>query len=269
MKSFAGARVLITGGARGVGLALARAFGGEGAVVVLTDLDEAALDAAAEDLRSEGIATHSYRVDVTDLESIEAAKSRIHADLGPIHVLVNNAGVVFGGPFLDVPVERHLATYRVNVDGVVAMTHAFLQDLLLAREGHLVNVASASGFVGLPYGSSYASSKWAVIGFTESIRLELKKGGHEHVGVTAVCPLYVDTGMFQGAEPPKLTRFLKPDELAEKVLQAMRSGDAFVLEPWLAKVTPVLAHALPKRISDFLAEAFGATTSMKGWKGRS
>lgn len=268
MKSFAGTRALITGGARGVGLALARAFGARAATVLLADLDLDALREAVKSLEEEGIACHGYDLDVTDLEAIETVKTRIHQELGPIDVLVNNAGVVFGGPFLDVPVERHLATYRVNVDGVVAMTHAFLQDLLLSREGHLVNVASASGFVGLPYGSTYASSKWAVIGFSESIRLELKKGNHDHVGVTTVCPLYVETGMFEGAKPPKLSRFLQPDELAEKVLDAVESGDSFVLEPWLAKLTPILAHALPKRASDFLGEAFGSTTSMKDWKGR-
>lgn len=267
MKNLAGKKVLITGAARGVGLALARAFGDESAVVLLTDVDQEALDGALGELEAHGVSCRAYRMDVTDLQQIEATRQKIHDEVGPIEVLVNNAGVVFGGPFLDVPIERHLKTYRVNVEGVVAMTHAFLQDLLLAREGHLVNVASASGFVGLPYGSTYASSKWAVIGFSESIRLELKKGSHHHVGVTAVCPLYVDTGMFEGAEPPKLTRFLKPEELAEKVLEAVHDGDAFVLEPWLAKLTPALAHALPRRLSDLLAEAFGATTSMQGWKG--
>ena len=267
MKSLAGKRVLITGGARGVGLALARAFGAESAVVLLSDLDDEALEAARGELEGRGVSCRSYHLDVTDLGSIEAAREKIHEEVGPIDVLVNNAGVVYGGPFLDVPVERHLATYRVNVDGVVAMTHAFLQDLLLAKEGHLVNVASASGFVGLPYGSSYASSKWAVVGFSESIRLELKKSGHHHVGVTAVCPLYVDTGMFEGAAPPRLTRFLKPEELGQKVLAAIRDDDAYVLEPWLAKLTPVLAHALPKKLSDLLAEIFGATTSMQSWKG--
>jgi short-subunit dehydrogenase len=267
MKTFAGKKVLITGGARGVGLALGRAFGAESAVVLLADLDPEGLEQAVSDLESQGVVCRGYRLDVTDPEAIEAVRARIHEDIGAIDVLVNNAGVVFGGPFLDVPLERHLKTYRVNVDGVVAMTHAFLQDVLLAREGHLVNVASASGFVGLPYGSTYASSKWAVIGFSESIRLELKKGGHDHVGVTTVCPLYVDTGMFEGAEPPMLTRFLTPEELAHKVLKAVKEDEPFVLEPWLAKLMPALSHALPKRLSDLLSDVFGGTTSMRGWKG--
>ena len=103
----------------------------------------------------------------------------MHRDGGPIDVLVNNAGLVFGGAFLDVPLERHLTTYRVNTLGLVAMTHAFLPDLMAGRDGHVVNVASASGFIGLPFGATYASSKWAVLGFSEL--LERAHAGEEVV----------------------------------------------------------------------------------------
>jgi len=268
MRDFRGKRVLVTGGARGVGLAIARRFGREGAVVVLADLDEEALTLATRSLAADEITAHAVRLDVTDVDGIDAVRSRIHAMAGPLQVVINNAGVVFGGPFLDVSLERHLATFRVNIEGVVAVTHTFLPDLIAADEGYLVNVASASGFVGLPFGSTYASSKWAVIGFSESIRLELETSGHEHVGVTTVCPSYVDTGMFDGARPPLLTNFLTPDDLADKVLLAVQRGKPLVLEPWLVKLTPFLAHALPKVLTDRIAEAFGASTTMAEWRGR-
>ena len=129
-------------------------------------------------------------------------------------VLVNNAGIVHGGPFLDVPVERHLATYRVNVLGLVAVTHAFLPDLIASADSHLVNIASASGYIGLPHGSTYASSKWAVIGFSESLLLELELHGHRHVHVTTVCPSYVTTGLFDGARAARTTSLLSPERLA-------------------------------------------------------
>jgi short-subunit dehydrogenase len=267
MKNLERARVLITGGAGGIGLAIARAFSREGSDIVLADVDPNRLSQAQETLETEGIGCYALELDVTDPLAAEIAREQIHDDAGPIQVLVSNAGIVHGGPFLDVPLADHLKTYRVNVDGVVILTHAFLPDLLVANEGHLVNLASASGFIGLPYGSTYASSKWAVIGFSESIRLELDKQGHRHVGVTTVCPSYVDTGMFEGVKPPLLTRFLAPDVLAEKIVQAVKSGQSLVLEPLLAKMTPFLAHALPRPLSDKLSDLFGASTSMAGWKG--
>ena len=269
MREISGRRVLITGGAGGLGHAMARRFAAAGAELVLTDVVKATLDDMVADFVRRGVACRGYVVDVTDPAAIARLRDQLHAEVGPVQVLVNNAGIVHGGPFLEVPVEKHLRTYRVNVEGVVAMTHAFLPDLVAADEGHLVNVASASGFVGLPFGSTYASSKWAVIGFSESIRLEMKKLGHRHVGVTSVCPSYVDTGMFAGVKPPKLTRFLTPDVVAERVVEAVRRNRPFVLEPWLVKLTPFLVNTLPQPIADAVSDAFGATTGMKTWRGAS
>lgn len=267
MREIAGRRVLITGGAGGLGHAMARRFAAEGAELVLTDVVGSTLDDMVADFARRGVACRGYVVDVTDVAAIGSLRERVHADAGPVHVLVNNAGIVHGGAFLEVPVEKHLRTYRVNVEGVVAMTHAFLADLVAADEGHLVNVASASGFVGLPFGSTYASSKWAVIGLSESLRLEMKKLGHRHVGVTSVCPSYVDTGMFAGVKPPKLTRFLTPDAVADRVVEAVRRNRPFVLEPWIVKITPFLVNTLPQPVADAVSDAFGATTSMKSWRG--
>jgi all-trans-retinol dehydrogenase (NAD+) len=268
MREISGKRVLITGGAGGLGHAMARRFAAEGAELVLTDVVAATLDDMVADFVRRGVACRGYLVDVSDLAAIADLRSRLHAEAGPVQVLVNNAGIVHGGPFLEVPVEKHLRTYRINVEGAVAMTHAFLPDLIASAEGHLVNVASASGFVGLPFGSSYASSKWAVIGLGESLRLELKKLGHRHVGVTSVCPGYIDTGMFAGARAPKLTRFLTADSVAEQVLAAVRHSRPFVLEPWLVKLTPFLVGTLPLPVADLLSDAFGATSGMKSWHGR-
>ncbi len=268
MKNFQGKRVLITGGGRGIGLAIARRFAREGAAIVLTDVDAAVLESGAEALRRDGAKVSTHVLDVTDTAAIESVRDRVHAEGGPIDVLVNNAGIVFGGRFVDVPLERHLLTYRINVLGLVAMTRAFLPDLIGRGEAHLVNIASASGLIGLPYGSTYASSKWAVIGFSESIRLEMKLEGHARVGVTAVCPSYVATGLFDGAKPPKTTRMLTPERIAELTFRAVVHNRPFVRTPWLVKITPLLKGALPTPISDLLSDLFGATGSMKAWKGR-
>ena len=268
MRELRGKRVLITGGARGIGLALARRLAREGATLLLADLDARALDESAASIRATGAGAFGFPVDVTDTLSIAALRDAVHGEGGPIDVLVNNAGVVFGGPFLEVPLARHVTTYRVNVEGLVAMTHAFLPDLLEREDAHLVNVSSASGFLALPHGTTYASSKWAVIGFSESLRSELKLGGNDHVGVTTVCPSYVTTGLFDGVRAPFLVPLLTPEKLAEKVTRAILDDRPWVRLPWMVKLTPFLKGVLPAAVFDSTARLLGVSTSMTTWKGR-
>jgi short-subunit dehydrogenase len=188
--------------------------------------------------------------------------------VGRIDVLVNNAGLVFGGGFLDVPLEKHLTTYRVNTLGLVAMTHAFLPDLLAGPDGHVVNVASASGLIGLPFGATYASSKWAVIGFSESLSLELELQGAGHVHVTSICPSYVATGLFDGAKAPLFTTLLTAERVADLTVRAVLKNKPHVRTPWLAAATPALKALLPFRVFYRAAALLGVNTSMTQWRGR-
>jgi short-subunit dehydrogenase len=265
MRRLEGKRVLVTGGARGIGRAIAVSLAAEGAEILLADLEESLLPQAAEEV---GGKVSAYPLDVTEQRSIEILRQRIKSDGGPIDILVNSAGVVFGGPFLEVPLEEHLTTYRVNVLGLVAVTRTFLPDLIARPRGHVVNIASASGFIGLPLGSTYASSKWAVIGFTDSLRLEMKMQGYRHVRATAVCPSYVRTGMFDGAVAPRLTRILTPEKVARLTVRAIKRNRPYVLTPWLVKVTPPLKGVLPDSIFNLVARGFGATSGMASWHGR-
>lgn len=269
MRELSGKRVLITGGASGIGRALATRFAAHGSVLVLLDRDAEALDRTAGELRGDRVAVETHVADVTDPASVERARDAVHALGGPVDVVVNNAGVVFGGPFLDVPLARHLTTYQVNVLGVLAVTHAFLPELIRRPEAHLVQLASLAGLVGVPFGSTYASSKWAVIGLAESLRLELRALGHRHVHVTTVCPGYVSTGLFAGARAPLLTRFLTPERVADEVVTAVRHDQVFVRTPWLVDVTPFLRGVLPLRLFDAVSDLLGGSSSMAGWRGRS
>ncbi len=268
MRTLAGKRVLITGGASGIGKALATRLVKEQAHLLLVDLNQSMLDSTAAELARAGAKVDTYVLDVTDQAGIVALRDRINATVGPIDVLVNNAGVVFGGPFLEVPLDKHLLTYRINVLGLVAMTYAFLPDLMARSDAHVVNVASASGFIALPHGTTYASSKWAVIGFSESLMLELELQGHAHVHVTTACPSYVATGLFDGARAPFATSILTPEKLADKIARAITGNKLWILTPWLVKVTPTLKGLLPTRMFNSVAGVLGANTSMTQWKGR-
>ena len=267
MRHLTGKRVLITGGAAGIGRKLAERFGAAGAELLIADIDEATARDTVAALSAAGHRAWPYVLDVTDVAGIAGVREKVHRDGGPIDVLVNNAGIVFGGAFLDVPLENHLATYRVNIIGLTAVTHAFLPDLIARPDAHLVNIASASGFIGLPHGSTYAASKWAVIGFSESIRLELDVHRLRHVHTTLVCPSYVATGLFDGAKAVRTTSIVDPDRLAEMVVRAVLRNKRYVLTPWIVKVTPLLRGVLPRPIFDASAAALGVTTGMLHWRG--
>jgi short-subunit dehydrogenase len=268
MRTLAGKRVLVTGAASGIGKALAARLAAERAELLLVDLNEPLLQATAAELAARGAQARPYVLDVTDASRITGLREAIHRDGGPIDVLVNNAGLVFGGAFLDVPIEKHLTTYRVNTLGLMAMTHAFLPDLIAGPDGHVVNVASASSFIGLPFGATYASSKWAVLGFSESLALELELLGHHHVHVTAVCPSYVSTGLFDGVQVPRFTRLLTAQRVAELTVRAVLRNRPMMRTPWLVQVTPGLKGLMPFRLFYRMAGLLRVNTSMLHWRGR-
>jgi short-subunit dehydrogenase len=268
VRTLTGKRALVTGGAAGIGKAIATRLAAAGAELLLVDLNEALLAETAAELRGKGTRVQTYALDLTDTSRLIGLRDEIHRHGGPIDVLVNNAGVVFGGPFLDVPLERHLTTYRVNTEALVAMTHAFLPDLIAQPDAHVVNIASASSFIGLPFGATYASSKWAVLGFSESLLLELEHLGHRHVHVTAVCPSYVATGLFDGARAPRTTRLMTADRVADLTVRAVLNDRPYVRSPWLVKVTPLLKATTSFRMFYRIAGWFRVNTSMIKWRGR-
>jgi all-trans-retinol dehydrogenase (NAD+) len=267
VRELAGRRVLVTGAARGIGRALAERFAAEGAEVVITDLDGATAEETAAAIRAGGATASAYPLDVTDRDAVAALREQVARDHGPIDVLVNNAGTVFAGPFLDVPLERHELTYRVNTLGVVTVTHVFLPDLIERPDAHVVIISSASGLLGVPFGTTYASSKWAALGFGESLRLELAELGHRHVHVTTVCPSLVSSGLFDGSRVPRLSRWLTPEGLADTVVRAVARDRPLVLTPLLVKLTPVLRGVLPLRAFDSISAILGANRSLSAWTG--
>ena len=264
----AGRNCLITGGARGMGLLWAEHLVSDGARVVLWDLDGAELERASAHIRELGGDLFVQVVDVTDRGAVYAAAREAETRTGPIDILINNAGIVSAGKFVDMPDEKLSATIDVDVKALLWTMKAFLPGMIARGNGQIINVSSASGLIGVPYMPAYAASKWAVIGMTESLRLEMELEGHKGIKFTLFCPSYVDTGMFAGVKPPLLTPILTPEIAVNRAYKAFRRGDYFILEPLIVKFTPALKALLPRSIFDRVSDILGVRTSAKGVHGR-
>lgn len=269
MKTFTAKKILITGAASGIGKLMSQEFSKKGATVILADINIEEAQKIASSIKANGGRAHAVYMNLGDLETLKKAHAEIHAQGLEIDMLINNAGVVFGGEFEKLSLEKHLLTYKINVDGMVALTHLFFNDLRKSADAHIVNLASASGLIGLPYGSTYASSKWAVIGFSESLRLELIDRNIHNIHVTTVCPSYISTGMFQGVKAPLLLPWLKPETIVAKIIHGIENNSAFVKEPFVVKWVDLLKGLLPLKIFTIISKVLGVSTSMTHWKGRS
>lgn len=273
MNSVTGKNVLVTGAARGMGRLFAeRAVADEASAVVLWDVDEAALDEALSDLADGPSEVSGYVVDVRDADAVAENAAAVLADLGRIDVVVNNAGVVRGNRyFWETDLDRDARfTIEVNTLAPMYVAHAFLPGMIEAPgECRLLNLASAAGFTPNPRMAAYAASKWAVIGWSDSVRLELKQAGHDHVKVTTVCPYYTRTGMFEGAKSAPLLPILDPREVVDEAWRAMLAGRPFVVLPRTVQLGEILKGVVPTGVRDFLADrVFGIYHTMEDFTGR-
>ncbi|HEX3152861.1 MAG TPA: SDR family NAD(P)-dependent oxidoreductase [Gemmataceae bacterium] len=264
---FTGKRVLITGAGHGLGRTLALEFAHAGADVIVTDVDVARVDAVVAELVALGRRASGYQLNVTNAEQVLSVRDQVHAAGGSIDVLVNNAGIVSGGQFLGVPLDRHLSTVAVNLSGLLTVTHVFLPGLIGRPEARLVNIASASAVLALPLATTYAATKWAVLGFSDSLREELRLAGHRHVRISTICPSYMATGLFDGARAPLFTRLLTPERVARVVLHATTRGREFVMLPWTARLLYATAGSLPRGLFVRLCRLLGVSQSMSQWRG--
>jgi all-trans-retinol dehydrogenase (NAD+) len=271
LTSVAGMSVLITGAAMGMGRIYAEKAVAEGARrVVLWDVNEALLAQAKSDLSGRQTAVEVQAVDVASLEAVQSAAAAVLAG-GPVDVLINNAGIVRGKYFWEHEQRGDIAaTMNINALAPMHITREFLPAMMASgNQCRIVTIASAAGLVADPGMSIYAASKWAAIGFSESLRLELAQTGHHHVRVTTVCPTFISTGMFEGAKPPVLTRLMTPEYVTDRTWNAMLVGKAQLLLPWTVHLSKVLKGILPLAAWDYLAgNVFGVYTTMKDFTGR-
>lgn len=266
-------KVVITGAAGGMGALYAHKAVAQGAkYVVLWDVDAQAAQVLAADLMAQGAKVLVVSENLAQLQSIRAGAQQVKDFLGVPDVLVNNAGIVRGSLFWEHDSEKDIElTMRINTLAPMWLTREFLPDML--QDSHcrkrILNVASAAGTLANPNMSVYAASKWALIGWSDSLRLECQKTGNKHLSVTTFCPSYVSTGMFDGAKGPLLTPILSPTQAIERAWSGMLQGKAMVYTPWTVKLALACRGVLPVCVWDWVADkVFGVYSSMDEFKGK-
>ncbi len=264
--------ILITGAASGMGRLYAeRAVKERAAAVVLWDVDAEALHTTADSLTGSGPAVHSYVVDLASLAEITTAAAAVRNDVGTPAVLINNAGIVRGKYFWEHDQQADIAlVMQINTLALMHVVREFLPDLIASGEpARILNVASASGTLSVPRMSVYTASKWAVIGWSDSLRLELRQAGHRQIKVTTLIPSYIRTGMFEGARGPLFTPLMDPVDVVDRAWRALLAGRPRLQLPWSVGLGSALRGVLPQPLWDVVAgRVFKVYSSMEHFTGR-
>lgn len=270
MSQIRGANVLITGGANGIGKLMGLKCLQEGAAnLIIWDINEENLHKTQKEFSSKGYKNvFTFVVDVSNIDDIERTATEVLLEIGNIDILFNNAGIVAGKQsFWEYTARDIEKTIQINISGVMHVTRVFLKDMIKQRKGHIVNISSASALIPLPKGSVYASSKWAVLGWSESLRMELESEGKD-LHVTTICPSYIDTGMFKGVRAPYLFPLLQPEDITTKIIKAVKNNDIILMQPDNVNIVPFLRGVFPTRVFDVVAGWLGVYTSMNSFEGR-
>lgn len=272
-----GTNVLITGGASGIGRIMGRICLEKGASnLIVWDINQANIDKTAAELSDvkpaeTGVSKgqiHSYIVNVSDPQAIKSAYEKVKSEVGEVDILVNCAGIVRGNNTFDKQTVQDIdLTMDINANAPMYVALAVLPDMLRRDRGHICNIASAAGMLGVPKLSVYCASKWAVIGWTESMRVELKQA-RSHVRVTSVAPYFINTGMFDGVNS-KVFPILDPEKTAAKIIRAVEVGKSFRGIPFAYHFIRIWQGLLPNFLFDFIfGKVFGVYSVMDHFTGR-
>lgn len=249
--SLHGRVIAITGGARGIGLATATALTRLGAKVAIGDIDEARLKESATEL---GLVSY-LRLDVTDTASFEAFLDNVEATLGPIDVLVNNAGIMPTGRIADEPDAVTRRILDINVLGVVTGSKLAVRRMLPRGRGHVVNIASLAGEIYTPGLATYCASKYAVVGFTDAARVEHRGTGVEF---SAVLPSFVNTELTAGTKGIPGLKNADPEDIARAIVALIKRPKPKVRVTRLAGVLAASQKFFPRRTGEALSRALHA-----------
>ncbi len=268
MTKIKGKCVLITGGASGIGKIMGRMSLERGAKnLVIWDINEANILSTVSELEPLGRVS-GYRVDVSNSESVLAMAEKTRQECGNVDILINCAGIVANNATFDkqsiTDIER---TMKINATAPMVVANCFMPSMMERNCGHVCNIASAAGMISNPKMSVYAASKWAVIGWSDSVRIELKQMKSK-VRFTTIAPYFINTGMFDGVKS-RFFPILKPEPTACKILNSIERNRNFKGIPFSYHFIRFCQALLPTSIFDFIfGEVVGIFHAMDNFTGR-
>jgi NAD(P)-dependent dehydrogenase (short-subunit alcohol dehydrogenase family) len=250
-KDVSGRVVAVTGAGRGIGAATAKALVAAGAKVAIGDIDLSTAEATAERL---GGGTLALRLDVSDPAGFDAFLDAVESQLGPIDVLVNNAGIMPLNPLLEEDDATTARVLEINVGAVIHGTREAVRRMLPRGGGHVVNIASTAGKAGVPGAATYCASKSAVIGFSEAVRLEFRDQGIE---VTCVMPGITRTELTDGVADMPGFPSIQPEDVADAIVAAVAKPRFEVYVPTSAGPLLTATGLMPRRTREWVGRKMG------------
>ena len=265
--------VLITGGAKGIGLATAKRILEQGSMVILWDFDQESLHETTKNFHNKGFEVFSQVCDVTNKEQIYENARIIDEKFGGIDILINNAGTVYTGYMLDRSDEELENLINVNFTSMIYTIRAFMPKMLEKNSGHIINISSASSLTGAPKLAVYAATKWAVAGLTESLRLEVQKMGKNGVKFSSIHPNFLKKGLFEGTKLNFIGQLLAPgvkshDQVAKVIVnRAIKLGFHSPKVPWIMNQIVLLRAIIPSSLLIKFSSLYGLYNMMDDYKG--
>lgn len=262
------AHILITGGASGIGRLLGEQMLAAGAAsLILWDINEALLHECVTHLRARGHTVHGFVVDVTQQSHIDAAVAEMQAQSLVVDILVNNAGIVVGKAFADYTHTQIAREMAINALAPMHITLALMPMLRSRPAAHIVNIASAASMLGNPRMSVYVASKWAMAGWSDSLRIELA-ALQPIIRVTRINPFYIATGMFAGVRSP-IIPILSPDVVIPRIIRAIERNALSLQLPSIVNILPLVRSLLPSALFDLIVGKWlGVYHTMDQFTGR-
>lgn len=257
MRNLSGKRALVTGAAGGIGRAIAIELATHGVDLLLVDMNAVGLERVRRDCESAGVRAHSVHADLSDPDSPHEVAGEALDRWAGVDVLVNNAGVTYHGPTHTMPPDEFDRLLDINLRSKLQLTRALLPSLVARPEAHVLNVCSVLGLSGMPRVAAYCTTKFAMVGFSESLRAEYGRVG---LGVTALCPGFVSTGLFAAARPefegadtkaPPAFMCVTPEWVARRAVKAIRWNHARVVIDPVGRPIHGLKRLVPG-VFDFL-----------------
>ncbi|KVV14032.1 SDR family oxidoreductase [Flavobacterium sp. TAB 87] len=266
MKKLENKTVLITGGASGIGKIMVRLLLERKAKVIIWDINQESINQTVSEFSTKG-SVFGNKVDVSSVDQIQETALKVKRELGIVDVVINNAGIIVGKFFSEHSLSEIAKTMEINANAPMFITKAFLDDMLNQNSGHICNIASSGGLVSNPKMSVYAASKWSLIGWSDSLRLEMKQL-NKKVHVTTIMPYYINTGMFDGVQSK--IAILEPEAAALTIVRAIQKNKKILSMPgYIYRFTRLGQAIMSINVFDWFAgDVLGIYKTMEHFTGR-